>query len=137
MKPALLMLVLAVSATMATPAAAHGDHAPFDAPAHVWQLIELNRAPFSARATLTFPEPGKLAGQAPCNRYFGAMWGDYPWFKAAQIGSTRRACPELAAEQAFLKVLGAMTQANASERYLLLTGPDRQSMLFRLMPPSE
>lgn len=132
MKPHLLAGLLA-----ATPAYSHGDHAAFDAPGHVWQLVELNGAAFPARATLTFPEPGKLAGEAPCNRYFGEMWGDFPWFKAARIGSTRRGCPELAAEQAFLKALAAMSQADVSDTHLLLTGQDGQRMVFRLIQPSE
>ncbi|UYV36653.1 META domain-containing protein [Rhodobacteraceae bacterium D3-12] len=137
MKTLLFTLILTALHATTSPVSAHGNHPPFDAPGHVWQLIELNGAPFTARATLTFPEPGKLAGQAPCNRYFGKMWGDYPWFKAGQIGATRRACPELAAEQAFLKALGEMSQADASDSHLLLTGAGRQSMVFRLMPPTE
>ena len=34
-----------------------------------WVLQELDREPFDAVATISFPEPGRIFGQAPCNRY--------------------------------------------------------------------
>jgi heat shock protein HslJ len=132
MRSALVCLLFA-----ATPVLSHDNHAPFDAPGHVWQLIELQGARFAAKATLHFPEPGKLAGDAPCNRYFGAMWGDYPWFKAGRIAATRRACPDLAEESRFLQALETMSQAEATQTHLILTGDDGQSMVFRLIQSPE
>ena len=121
----------------ASPAQAHDNHAPFDAPGHVWQLVEMNGAPVSARVTLGFPDPGRLAGQAPCNRYSGAMCGVYPWFKAGRIAATRRACPDLALESTYLKTLEAMTQAEASANHLILTGDSGQSLVFALTEGSD
>ncbi|MCF3595202.1 META domain-containing protein [Rhodobacteraceae bacterium LMO-12] len=128
MKRALFAGLLAAS-----PLHAHDNHAPFDAPGHVWQLIEMNNTPFTARVTLTFPEPGKLAGEAPCNRYFGAMWGDYPWFKAGRIAATRRACPDLSLEHTYLQLLESMTHAEAGSDHLILTDGSNQSLVFRLI----
>ena len=67
-----------------------------------WQLIEIDSTAFAPHATLDLSEPGKISGQAPCNRYFGAQTAPYPWFRAEKIGATRRACPELKEENQFL-----------------------------------
>ncbi|MGV6811145.1 MAG: META domain-containing protein, partial [Brevirhabdus sp.] len=77
----------------------------------VWTLQELDGTPFPHRATLSFPEEGKIAGQAPCNRYFGAQTAPYPWFKVDGVGSTKMACPALDQEQVFFTALSAMTLA--------------------------
>jgi len=127
MKRMVFAALLAVS-----PALAHDGHARFDAAGHVWNLIEMNGAPVSTIITLTFPEPGKLTGDAPCNRYFGVMWGDYPWFRADRIASTRRACPNLALETRYLQTLRTVTQADAGAHHLILTGDNGQSLVFRL-----
>ncbi|MFM7444186.1 MAG: META domain-containing protein, partial [Tabrizicola sp.] len=37
-----------------------------------WQLIGLEGQPVAFTATIAFAPDGKVAGQAPCNRYFGA-----------------------------------------------------------------
>ena len=96
----------------------------------VWQLTALDGAPFVATATLRFPEPGQIAGEAPCNRYSGAMTTPYPWFDAGQVISTRRACPELAAEQAFLSALSAMSEAEVSGDTLILRNEAGREMVF-------
>ena len=66
-----------------------------------WHLVELDGADFTARATLVFGENGAFSGDAPCNRYGGASTVPYPWFQAAQVFSTKRACADLDAETAF------------------------------------
>ena len=70
-----------------------------------WRLIELNDQPFEAKVTLTFPEAGRIAGNAPCNSYNGSMTVPYPWFEAGAIAATKRACPDLAAESSFFTAL--------------------------------
>lgn len=119
------------AALCASPATAHDGHSAYNAPGHVWRLVELDGAPFPALATLSFPATGRIEGQAPCNRYFGEMWQVYPWFRAEKIASTRRACPDLGLEQAFLEALGRMTLAEASEELLILTDDARGVMIFR------
>jgi heat shock protein HslJ len=100
----------------------------------VWVLTSLNDAAFSARATLTFPEEGKIAGEAPCNSYFGAQTAPYPWFKAESIGATRRACPELDAESKYLEALSQATISEISGEILILSNDDGLSMLFSAEP---
>ncbi|KEJ91010.1 META domain-containing protein [Sulfitobacter donghicola] len=97
----------------------------------VWTLKELNGASFPATATLTFPKAGEIAGQGPCNRYFGALSAPYPWFKAGPIGSTRMACPNLPAETAFLKALEAATISEVAGDTLVLSNTDGLEMVFK------
>ena len=99
-------------------------------PDRVWTLKQLNGAPFAAGATLTFPTTDEIAGAGPCNRYFGAMNASYPQFSVGPIGSTRMACPDMAAETAFFAALDLATQANASNNTLTLSGPDGLEMVF-------
>ena len=96
-----------------------------------WQLTEIDGTAFDATATITFPEEGKIVGEAPCNRYFAAQLQPYPWFEAAEIGTTRRACPELDRETAFLDALGAMSLAEVTDTTLILSTPEGREMIFR------
>ncbi|MEH6645223.1 META domain-containing protein [Sulfitobacter sp.] len=97
----------------------------------VWLLKELNGAPFPVRATLTFPKAGEIAGEGPCNRYFGGMKAPYPTFDAGPIGSTRRGCPEIEAEIAFLAALETATNSKVDGETLVLTSSDGTKMLFK------
>lgn len=95
-----------------------------------WVLISIDGAPYPARATLTFPEEGKIAGNAPCNSYFGAQSAPYPWFEAPNIASTKRACPDLAAETEYFKALSQMTISEVSETTLILSNDAKRTMIF-------
>lgn len=44
----------------------------------IWRLTEIDGKAVSYNATLRFPEPGQIAGDAPCNGYSGAMTVPYP-----------------------------------------------------------
>ncbi|MGY3438240.1 MULTISPECIES: META domain-containing protein [unclassified Marinovum] len=96
-----------------------------------WALQSLNGAPYPATATLTFPEPGRLAGQAPCNSFSGSHSAPYPWFDAGPLATTRRACPDLAAETAFLSALDAMTLAEVQGNTLILSNDTGGELVFR------
>jgi heat shock protein HslJ len=98
-----------------------------------WQLAEIGGVPFQGAATLTFPEDGRLAGEAPCNAYFADQTGEYPVFAPGPIGATRRACPGLPLELAYLAALERMTEARINEAgdQLTLSGPQGISMVFR------
>jgi len=87
----------------------------------VWRVTELNNAPFNAIATLTFPEAGRIAGQAPCNAYFAEMSVPYPWFEAGPIGASKRACPDLAAEGAFFDALRSATLSEVLGNTMVLS----------------
>ncbi len=115
----------------AMPATAHDNHTPYERPGDTWQLVSLNGRAFEAGATLTFPEFGRIAGAAPCNRYFGTMKAAFPWFKAEHIAATRRACPDLALEAEFLQTLEKMTIAEEADGMLILTGEGNAEMVFK------
>jgi len=97
----------------------------------VWELTELDGTAFAARATMTFPEPGQIAGQAPCNTYSGKMGAPYPWFETEQMAVTRRACPDLAAETTFLTALEEMSLSEVSGNTMILTNEAGREMVFK------
>jgi heat shock protein HslJ len=96
----------------------------------VWRLVEIDGIATDQTVTIQFPEEGRFTGQAPCNRYFGAQTVPYPWFKAETIGSTKMACPDLAAKVAYFKALTAMTLIKVSGDSLLLTNDAGGSLFF-------
>ena len=100
----------------------------------VWTLTELNNEPVTALTTITFPEEGKITGEAPCNAFFGTQSEPYPWFKADNIASTRRACPDLDAETRFLQALSLMTLAELSPTTLILSNEVGGEMVFKASP---
>ncbi|MEN8842175.1 MAG: META domain-containing protein [Octadecabacter sp.] len=93
-------------------------------------LIEMNGQPVATSASIAFPEPGKVAGQAPCNRYFATQSAIYPWFALEGIGATRLACPNLAAESTFFAALEDMTLAEVSGDTLILSNTVGRQMVF-------
>lgn len=103
-------------------------------PGAVWVLTELDGADFSERATLTFPEEGKVAGDAPCNRYFGEQTAPYPWISIERIGATKRACPALSEESAFFDALCQMTLAEVAGGTLILSNETGGEMVFVRQP---
>lgn len=96
----------------------------------VWQLQEIDGAPFRARATLEFPDDGGVAGSAPCNRYTATMAAPYPWFETGPIAATRRACPDLDAEADFLQKLSRARIVEVAGQTLILSNEDGLSMIF-------
>ena len=128
-------LAAALSATAALSACA-GDETvrSFVPEGSVWALSEIDGTAFPARATIGFPAAGKIAGDAPCNRYSGNQAAAYPWFRAERILSTQRACADLAAEQAFFAALGQVTLAEVQGEVLILSDPDGPTMVFTRQP---
>lgn len=112
--------------------ACRGDEtlAAYGAGDKTWKLIELDGAPFTARATLTFPEPGRITGQAPCNRFNSTQNAPYPWFEMGEAMTTRMACPEMAEETRFLSALSAMTQSEVLGNSLILRNETGGEMVF-------
>ena len=96
-----------------------------------WRLISLDGAPFTARATLRFGEAGAITGDAPCNRYFATQTAPYPWFSAEKIGATRRACPDLNQEAAYLSALAEMTLSEVAGDTLILSNDTGREMLYK------
>ncbi|GFE50982.1 hypothetical protein So717_27350 [Roseobacter cerasinus] len=124
---ALLAALCAVSL-----AACRGDEtvSAYGGAGKVWKLVELDGIAVSYRATLSFPEPGQLAGEAPCNSFRGAMTVPYPWFEATDIVSTRIACTELNAETTYFSALTTMTLSEVLGETMILSTPEGRSMVF-------
>ncbi|MBA3345455.1 MAG: META domain-containing protein, partial [Gemmatimonadales bacterium] len=61
----------------------------------------------AARATLEFPESGKVAGRGSCNRFFGSVEINGESITFGPLGSTRMACVEAVMNQEvkYLKTL--------------------------------
>lgn len=79
----------------------------------------------SVRISLEIAQ-GRFVGAAPCNHYFAeAGDGEFPGGVAVgPVGSTRRACPDAAAQAAedrFLKALGGVTQFSFMAGELVLS----------------
>lgn len=112
--------------------ACFGDDAlrPYGGNDKIWFLSSLRGEPFPAIATLTFPEAGRIAGQAPCNRYFAPMSTPYPRFEPGPIAATRRACAELSAEGAFLTTLQRAKRAEVRGAQLILSDDTGTLMVF-------
>jgi len=96
-----------------------------------WTLVEMQGAPFTATATMQFPQAGVITGMAPCNSYRAALTVPYPWFNSGPIAATRRACPDLAAEAAFFKALEAATLAEVRGDILILSDETDVLLIFK------
>ena len=113
-------------------AACRGDESlsAYGASDKIWKLIELDGAPFTARATIAFPEPGQITGQTPCNRFTSTQTAPYPWFEMGEAMVTRAACPESEAETRFLNALSTMTQSEVLGNSLILRDESEREMVF-------
>ena len=95
-----------------------------------WRLVEIDGQPFSPTANLRFPEPGRIAGTAPCNTFSATMDAPYPWFDAQHLSLTRMVCDDLPMENQFLQALQDMTLSEISAGTLILSNIDGREMVF-------
>ena len=98
----LLWLLPAVLSTLA--ACAGATSAPGGAVALVgteWQLLSINGQPVMdrSRASLQFPESGRVAGNGSCNTFVGAVAIDNENIIFRQMASTKMACMGGASQQ--------------------------------------
>ncbi len=105
--------------------------AAYGAADRVWVLQEIDGQPFDASARLQFPEEGRIAGNAPCNRYNGTLNAPYPWFEIQDLTATRAACAGLEAEGVYFAALMAMTQSEVSGDVLILRNEAGHEMVFK------
>lgn len=94
-----------------------------------WPLTLVDGAAPGYSATLALDQSGQVHGRSPCNRYSGSLTDALPEFRVEALMSTRMACADLAAEQAFFDLLGRMERAERADRMLTLTG-DGHVMVF-------
>lgn len=97
-------------------------------------LQSINGTPFGAVATIHLGEAGKVSGQAPCNSYFAEQSAPYPWFELGAIAATKRACPDLDAEQTFFDALATASLVEVSGPILILTNDQDLEMVFQAEP---
>lgn len=95
-------------------------------------LREINGASYPERATLIFPEEGRIAGSAPCNSFSGTLLAPYPWFELGPLAVTRRACPDLPAESQFFTALQRMKLIEFSGSVLILSTTEGEEMIFTI-----
>lgn len=109
---------------------AHSDAAGFGGPGMVWQLSALDDDPVTFTAELTFSQPGRVSGRAPCNRFSGNLRAAFPDFRVDRIVSTKRACPELRAERRFIAALSAADRATRDGDQLILSSESGPRLTF-------
>jgi len=102
-----------------------------------WQLEDLGGvAADHGKATLSFPEAGKVAGNGSCNRFFGSSEINGDAIKLSAMGSTRMACPEaiMNQESKYLEALQAAERFEWKDPYLLIysKGSDKPLRFTRL-----
>jgi heat shock protein HslJ len=90
-------------------------------PGTSWGLVNLGGAAALEKpeATLEFPEAGKVAGRASCNRFFGTVEISGESIRFGPLGATKMSCGDAAdaQERSYLQVL------QAAERFAV-DGPE-------------
>jgi heat shock protein HslJ len=97
--------------------------AAFNLTGSEWQLEDVGGvAADHGKATLTFPEAGKVSGNASCNHFFGSSEINGDAIKLGAMGSTRMACPEAVMNQEakYLEALQAAERFEWKDPYLLI-----------------
>lgn len=142
------MMGLAMLAAGCSTSGGDGADAFFDAASvqgSQWELVSLGGTPVlesGNKPTLTFPEPGRIAGSASCNRYSGSAQvtpeGKLVLSAPNAIAVTRMACAEAALneqEVRFLQLLGSAGQMRLEgDRLSILTGERADALVFRRKP---
>ena len=98
-----------------------------------WHLVGLEGQAVDWDASLRF-DGDKVAGKAPCNRWFGSNTGTLPALDISGIGATRMACPDLAAESVYFESLQAMQRVELDQGHLFLIGAEGRIMEFATDP---
>ncbi len=106
----------------------------------VWLLEDVGGAGVMdyARATLEFPEAGKVVGRGSCNRFFGSVEIGGGTIAFGPLGSTRMACTEavMNQENRYLKALEAASTYSLEGPYLFLhTAATRKALRFARETP--
>ncbi|MDG5976708.1 heat shock protein [Hydrogenophaga taeniospiralis CCUG 15921] len=97
----LALPVLASLVACAVPAAPAATPASAPLVGSEWLLQDLGGRPVldKVKATLAFPEAGRVTGSGSCNGFFGTYTLIEDRISLGQIGSTRMACGEGVSEQ--------------------------------------
>ncbi|MGR3320896.1 MAG: META domain-containing protein [Pseudooceanicola sp.] len=106
------------------------DDSNFPSDDVIWVLTEMNGQPVTFDATLKVSQDGTLSGLAPCNRFNGNWFLSDSGLTIGPLATTRRACPEMEAETAYLTALQAATEVSPAGEQLDLSGGG-QTLVFR------
>jgi heat shock protein HslJ len=99
-----------------------------------WRLLALDGAPFLAEATISFAEPGRIAGRAPCNTYAAGNVETLPRIRLSGLLATRRSCADIVLESRFFGVLAEMEAARIEGGRLVLSNAEGREMVFEPLP---
>lgn len=109
-----------------------------------WQLVELAGATIvrNSAPTLSFFEPGKVAGNGSCNRFTGSVTINAHDLKFGPLASTMMACPDPQVgqqESTYLKALQSATRYEWHDPYLLIfsDGFDKPLQFTRVRTPTQ
>ncbi len=112
---ALVFLALSACASSAPPKTAAPPPPPPAPPPELeagkWSLSSFDGAPPPSALSVGF-ESGSLKGEAFCNKFFGDYRKEGATLRIVAVGTTRKACPELDAEQKFF---GVFTETSSYE----------------------
>ncbi len=115
--------------------------APLSLTGTAWVLQDLAGTPAltNVKATLAFPETGRAAGNASCNRFTRSVEVSGETIKFGAFASTRMACADNAVssqETEYLKALGAAKRFAWKEPSLLIyaAGYDQPLRFMRVTP---
>ena len=103
--------------TAPTPTPAAATPGPAALIGTAWRLADLGGQPAipSVEATLEFPEEGKVAGRASCNRFFGTVEISGASIQFGPLAATKMACLDDAANAQEKKYLEALAAAERFE----------------------
>ena len=121
----ILLAVVAVAACDESPAS------PSELVGDVWQLVSIEATgaapigiPDPARYTIQFLEAGRVSVRADCNTCGGTYTLNGQTLMAApSMACTRAACPTMAFENIYMKLLGGESGVSLSGGTLELTSP--------------
>jgi heat shock protein HslJ len=90
-----------------------------------WVLADLADTPAlpGGKASLAFPEAGRVAGNGSCNRFTGTVTITGDQLKMGPLASTRMACADNAVNQqegTYFKALDAANRYSYQDPYLLI-----------------
>ena len=119
MKPLILTAAFVLFASVA---AANDTARLSDVSNTPWVLTMVDGEVPRYSATLSLAEPGKISGQAPCNRFSGPVARVDASFVVGDLGTTRMSCADLAGEAEFLALLAGIKEAEEMPGLLVLKG---------------
>lgn len=103
----------------------------FADPQALYRLVEVNGMPFDGRATIRFPQEGRVSGRGPCNSFTASQTAPYPWFELGPLAATRALCPRIEAERAYFAALAGMSNVEVMGGVVILRNEAGDEMVFQ------